>query len=99
MIQIDQKDLRLIREILNRYLPDGQAWAFGSRVNGGFKPYSDLDILLQGTGKLDISVTNRMIEAFQDCPLTFRVELLDAARVDEGFLKQIENHKERIFPA
>ena len=42
MLIISSQELEIIKAILQRYVPEHSVWAFGSRVKGTTKPYSDL---------------------------------------------------------
>ena len=44
MIDLPPQHLETIRAILRRYLPECEVRAFGSRVTGPAKSYSDLDL-------------------------------------------------------
>ncbi len=45
-IDITPAQLDIIIELLQRYLPDTTAWAYGSCVNHTFYPQSDLDMVV-----------------------------------------------------
>jgi len=48
-IDISPEQLAIVQGILKDHLPKGTlAWAFGSRVTWTAKPFSDLDIALEG---------------------------------------------------
>jgi len=38
----------MVRDILHRSVPDRSIWAFGSRVTGKARCYSDLDLVVMG---------------------------------------------------
>jgi len=96
MIDISNKDLQLVISILNNYLPDYEVRAFGSRVNGRSKPYSDLDLVVIGCKKIDLKIMFRTEEAFEESILPFRVDLLDWNAISESFQKIIEQKHEVI---
>ena len=43
-LQLSPEHLRMVREVLARWLPDAQVLAFGSRVSGSARKFSDLDL-------------------------------------------------------
>jgi len=47
------QDVSDLLELLNRYAPDAEIWAFGSRVNGKARPFSDLDVVIVQDKPLD----------------------------------------------
>jgi len=38
----------MVRDILHRSVPNRSVWAFGSRVTGKARRYSDLDLVVMG---------------------------------------------------
>ena len=89
MINITVEQKKIILHILNYYVPDSQVLAFGSRVRGDFRKYSDLDLLVIGTDKLSINQWGELVEAFQESDLPFRVDIVDGHTISEEFLKGI----------
>jgi len=43
-IDIAPEDLTLLQSILKRWIPNYEVWAFGSRVAGNARKFSDLDL-------------------------------------------------------
>ncbi len=43
---MEKNKLLLINSILTHYIPDHEVWAFGSRVNGNARRFSDLDLVI-----------------------------------------------------
>lgn len=50
--RLDVTDAELA--IVRAHVPDWAVWAFGSRVRGTAKPYSDLDLAVLGDERLSI---------------------------------------------
>lgn len=85
MIDVKPEQRDEIRHILSEYAPDCEARAFGSRVKGKTKPWSDLDLALVGEGPLGFVRVGRIIEAFQESTLPFRVDVLDWHETSPSF--------------
>ncbi len=50
-IDISPDELDIVQAILRAHLPEGtRTWAFGSRVKGAAKPFSDLDLAVEAGG-------------------------------------------------
>lgn len=96
MINVSNKELQIIKTILKEHLPAYEVRAFGSRVNGKFKPYSDLDLVVIGPEKIDLKIMFRTEEAFEESILPFRVDLLDWNALADSFQKIIEQKYEVI---
>jgi len=71
MINVSESQMQIILRILDRYVPDSQVWAFGSRVKGNSKSYSDLDLVVISEDKMSISEFGELIEAFQNLTCHF----------------------------
>lgn len=53
MIAISEDSLHKIKNILNKTIPNCEVRAFGSRVNGTNREYSDLDLAIVGEKGLE----------------------------------------------
>lgn len=83
----------IVRDILCKHVPDYEVWAFGSRVKGTAKPYSDLDLAIISDRRLSLDITAGLSEAFSESDLPWRVDVLDWAATSEAFQKIIaQNH-------
>lgn len=72
---LNDQDTRIVRDILARYVPDREVWAFGSRVHGRhLKTFSDLDLVVLG-GDLPLDRYLRLKGAFTDSDLPIRVDV------------------------
>jgi len=77
-LALDPAHERIVRAVLARHLPPGVAVrAFGSRVNRAPKPYSDLDLALNGGERLSLVLLADLAEAFSESDLPFKVDLVD----------------------
>ena len=47
-IQITNEEKNIVQNILQKYVPDCEVWAFGSRATNSAKKYSDLDLAIIG---------------------------------------------------
>lgn len=96
MIDIKSEYLDLIKFILNKHVADCEVWAFGSRVNGTPKLYSDLDLVIIGSKKIEKKILYAIENDFEESILPFRVDVLDWFRISENFQKIIKSNFEII---
>lgn len=89
MIDINPHHLEIVTEILREHVPDCEVRAFGSRVQNKAKSYSDLDIAVVGHERMNRSRMYRLMEAFEESVLPFRVDVLDWNNISESFQKVI----------
>ena len=82
-----------VAALLQRYLPDTEVWAYGSRVKFTAKPHSDLD-MVAFTSKEQSQAVADLREAFEEDYLPFRVDLFVWDEIPEKFHRNIE--KERV---
>ena len=85
MIDVEPQHMNSICRILAEHLPQCEVRAFGSRVCGSAKDYSDLDLAIVGRQTLDADMLRHLVEAFQESDLPFRVDVLDWHAVSEKF--------------
>ena len=97
MIDLSANQLVIVQKILAEHLSTTKVWAFGSRIKGPTKPYSDLDLALLTEIPLTIRQQRELAEAFSDSDLPFKVDLIDWASCSNSF-KQIILARYEEFP-
>ena len=75
----------IVCSILRQHVPDREVLAFGSRATWTAKDYSDLDLAIMGDEPLSPDATSALAERFGGSDLPFKVDLVDWARIDDGF--------------
>jgi len=93
---LTQQQRVLIEEILQAYIPHCRVIAFGSRVSGDTKPFSDLDLAVYSSPPLSLVNVGMLKEAFSESNLPFRVDVVDMNTVSDEFRRVIENQYETI---
>ena len=88
-IDLTAAERKEVAALLQRYLPDTEVWAYGSRVKFTAKPHSDLDMVAFASKEQSQAVAN-LREAFEESYLPFRVDLFVWNEVPEGFHRNIE---------
>lgn len=91
MIELDEKALETVQHILRLHASECRVVVFGSRVGTGkARKYSDLDIALKSSGKLDWRKLEAIKDAFSETDLPFSVDVLDYQDVSKEFQTIIE---------
>lgn len=99
MPRLDAKDLQLpphylemLLELIHKYLPQTEVWAYGSRVNGDCHAASDLDLVVRNPINLTEPLSDifDLKDALVESNLPIRVDVVDWARIPEPFRLQIE---------
>jgi predicted nucleotidyltransferase len=96
-LQLLPGELEIVREILRRHVPEREVWAFGSRVKGRVKPYSDLDLAFLGDQPLPLSTQVDLAEDFSESDLPYKVDIVDWATTSERF-RQIIRSEYVVLP-
>lgn len=92
-LDLAPEQLKQVRELLTRYLPNTEVWAYGSRVKGTAKPWSDLDLAAIAGPQQKAAIAD-LREAFDESDLPFRVDLFVWEEIPETFRDNIR--KEHI---
>lgn len=92
-IDLSAQQLTEVRTILSTHVPDIPVWAFGSRVIGTAREYSDLDLALITTEPLSLALKADLVACFAESNLPFKVDLVDWASTSENFRNIILAHK------
>jgi predicted nucleotidyltransferase len=90
MIDLAEHHLDTVRRILAEYVPSCEVRAFGSRIRGMVKPWSDLDLAIVGTTELDFLTLANIREAFEESDLPIQVDVLDWHTITPEFRAVIE---------
>jgi len=96
MIAIQEKHLEMLKHILNSHIPNIEVRAFGSRVNGTNRKFSDLDLAIVGKDKLDNRSLWKLKNSLMESRLPFRVDILDYNAISESFREIIDSEYEVI---
>lgn len=90
MIDLKSDFLKITMNILKEYIPGKEVWAFGSRVNGKAKKFSDLDLVIVSDIPLNRKVLINLEEAFQESDLPIRVDILEFCKASAEFQEIIK---------
>jgi type I restriction enzyme S subunit len=80
----------IIRDILQAHVPQYPVWAFGSRVKGTARPYSDLDLVIVTDEPLALGVSAALADALSESDLPWKVDLVDWTTTSASFRRIIE---------
>ena len=95
-LDISHRDKEILSSLLEYYLPNTVVWAYGSRITGNTKPWSDLDLVVF-TGEEQKYQLSLLKEALEESNLTFRVDLMEWNGLPENFKKNIiSSHTEIV---
>lgn len=96
MLDIEPRHLAEVRRILQLHAAGLEVRAFGSRVRGGAKPYSDLDLALMTQDPLPVRIKVRLENALAESDLPFKVDVLYWDETSEGFRRLIDEEWELV---
>ena len=81
-------------DILREHLPPGvRIWVFGSRATGRARRYSDLDLAIDAGRRLTIDETAILREAFDECDLPYKVDIVDWQAISDNFRQIIDQER------
>ncbi len=95
-MKLKDEELTLVQQILGDIAPHCEVWAFGSRVNGTPKPFSDLDLVLINHEAISLDVRANLVEAFSESDLPWKVDLVDWHSISPQFRQIIQSGYEVI---
>ena len=83
----------IVRDILQKHVPQCEVWAFGSRAKWNAKQYSDLDLAVITNAPLSLQVSGALADDFAESDLPFKVDVVDWATTSASFREIIERDK------
>ena len=93
LLDVRPDHLKIVQNILQRFVPNREVWAFGSRAKWLAKEYSDLDLCVLGEIPLSFRTLGLLEEAFDESDLPYKVDVVDWATTSPSFRKIIERDK------
>jgi len=96
MLNLNQNELKIVKDILQRHIPSYRVVVFGSRIKNTAKKFSDLDLCIMGDKELSLKQTGDLKEDFSESDLPFRVDVVEWNAIDSEFQKIIEKNYEEI---
>ena len=96
MIDVEEKYLAEIRRILGEHVPDCEVRVFGSRIEGKARDFSDLDLVLVGSEKLNWRRIELLKDAFASSNMPMTIDVLDWHAISNEFRAIIEDNYEII---
>lgn len=97
MLDLAPEHLAEVCRILALHASGRTVRAFGSRVQGNAKPFSDLDLAVMGDVSLDFRALAALKDAFAESNLPFRVDVVDWASTSEVFREIIDGAFEVVI--
>lgn len=99
MIDLAPEHLDTVRRILARHVPDCEVRAYGSRVTGRARRFSDLDLAIVGNGPVDPNRLSALREDLAHSDLPIIVDVQDWEAISETFQGIIEARYDVLHPA
>lgn len=78
----------VIKTILS-FVPDAKIIAYGSRIRGDARRYSDLDIAIESDKEIPLGVLAEMEAEFADSDLPYKIDLVPSNQMNRNFRKKI----------
>jgi type I restriction enzyme S subunit len=92
-IDLPAAHLALVTRLLAEHAPGCEVRAFGSRVAGTARRFSDLDLAVMGAGDgPDAASLERLREAFEESELPIRVDVIDWRSAGPAMRAAVERH-------
>lgn len=93
-LDLAPKHRLIVLDIIAEHLPHTtQVWVFGSRATGRARRYSDLDLVLDAGRRLTVDERAMLWDAFDECDLPYRVDIVDWRAIDDRFRRAIADQR------
>jgi len=97
MLNLKPKYLKIVMNIITKYIPEKEVWAFGSRINGKAKKFSDLDLVIVSNIPLNREVLINLKQAFEESDLPIKVDIIEFYKASAEFQEIIKANYLIIF--
>ncbi|MBV8802119.1 MAG: nucleotidyltransferase domain-containing protein [Gammaproteobacteria bacterium] len=89
MLNLDEKYIKMIKEILSEHISTTLVWAYGSRVKNHSHQGSDLDLVIFPGADVKPETISTLREVFTDSELPILVDILDWNTIPDSFKQEI----------
>ncbi len=89
MIQLSNKHLEIVKNILRDQLVSQAVYVFGSRAKESAKTFSDLDLCIDGES-LSYSQVSALKEAFSESDLPYFVDIIEKNKISDSFYESVK---------
>jgi uncharacterized protein len=96
MLELNEAELAIVRELLARRLPGYEVRAFGSLVRGRAKRHSDLDLVVMSDAPLPDWDLAELRADFEESDLPFRVDVVASGELPESLREEIALHSAAV---
>lgn len=90
-VDLSPEQLTIVQNILLEHVPDKEVRAFGSRVNGSARTFSDLDLAVIGDTPLTMNQLGLLRTAFDKSLLPWTVDIVDWSTTSDRFREIIKS--------
>ncbi len=87
LIDLEPKQLKLLKTIIKRHIPNKTVWAYGSRVTWKASETSDLDLAVFDSNSGEVS---NLKESFVESSLLVSVDVMDWESIPDSFKENIK---------
>jgi uncharacterized protein len=98
VLALSEQELRLVTDILREQVSGTRVFAFGSRVRGTAKRFSDLDLVVQSDSELGLERLGALRSMFSESDLPIAVDVVEWSNLAPTFQRLIEPEMVRIYP-
>ncbi len=92
--------MQILIDSFEKHLPDASAmdaWVFGSRARGDFKPFSDIDILISFSKNLPSMLVALIQGTLEESDLPFDVDLVLEEQLLEEYKTSVLRERKKFF--
>jgi hypothetical protein len=94
---LETEQLETVQRILSLHFEGLEVWAYGPRLTGvDLTPETELDLVVIAERPLSFEAMTAVEKAFAESGLSFRVDVMDWAKLPETMQKQIKKEHEVV---
>ena len=79
------EDQKTLIALLDQYVPNEEIWAYGSRVRGTQRPFSDLDLVIHNDKPIDPQRMAELRYALSESNLSIKIDIQEWSHLSPTF--------------
>jgi len=86
---VSEKYKNMLIKIIEKYMPKGKIYLFGSRAKKEHPLHSDIDIAIDAGEKLNLALMGKIKDGIKESRIPFFVDVIDFNNVDDKMQSQV----------
>ena len=96
MINLESEYLKMLKDILNKNIPDFPVYLFGSRTTNTIKAFSDIDLIIMTNNNLPSDIVAQLTNEIDESNIPYKVDIVEWHLLSDSLKNSIQKQFVKI---